>query len=105
MNQPTSASLETIHPIQVDRLNLAGAGQIQAKEAFRIDQKRYAVGVSNSAGVSPQLELCPGQPALTLTSTNRVNAWIDLRLAQTTFNHAAGKVARPLNTKGHPPEI
>ena len=103
MNQPTSASLGTMLLIQAERIKLADPGLIQAKEAIRIDQERDAIGFSQSAGASPQLELSSAQAALTLASTNRVNPWINLLLAQTKLNHAECRFGRPLDAKGHPP--
>lgn len=73
-----------------ERVHLAGAGLIQAREAFRIAQERYNVGVSQSSVVSPQLELSTAQAELTTAAANRVNAAIDYRIAEATLEHAVG---------------
>ena len=80
-----------------ERIRLADAGLVQAREAFRIAQERYTVGVSQSSVVSPQLELSSAQAGLTTASSNRVNALIDYRIADATLEHAVGSFARLQN--------
>jgi outer membrane protein TolC len=77
-----------------ERIHLADVGLVQAREAFRIAQERYTVGVSQSSVVSPQLELSTAQAGLTTASSNRVNALIDYRIAEATLEHAIGSFAR-----------
>lgn len=77
-----------------ERIRLADVGLHLAREAFRIAEERYVVGVSQSSIVSPQLELSTAQAGLTMASANRVNTLIDYRVAEANLEHAVGSFAR-----------
>lgn len=73
------------------RVKVADAGLAQAREAYRLAQVRYGVGVSKASVVSPQLELSSAQAALTQAANNRMNAIMDVLVALSSIDYAAGK--------------
>lgn len=74
-----------------ERLAVAGAAAVVAREQYRLAQSRYRAGVTQSPGTSPLLEVSDAQTALTLALTNEVNARYDVQTAQAHLDRAVGR--------------
>lgn len=74
-----------------DRVQVTDVELAQAQEAFRLAQVRYNAGVSQTTGVSPQLELSNTQTTLTQAETNRLNALYDYNVARSQLDRAIGR--------------
>ena len=73
------------------RVAVANVGLAQAREAFRLARVRYNAGVSQQAGVSPQLELSNAQTTLATAQSNQINALYDYNAARAQIDRAAGR--------------
>jgi len=76
------------------RVEVANQSLNQATEAFNLAKVRYQAGVSAHAGISPLLELSDAQSALTLASSNQVNALYDFNSASARLDRALGRYAQ-----------
>lgn len=81
------------------RVRVAEAAMVQAREAYRLAELRYRVGVSQSSVVSPQLELASATAALTKTSQELTNAKIDLLLTEAQLEFATGRFSLTKETQ------
>jgi outer membrane protein TolC len=77
------------------RVRLAEVGLAQAREAVRLAQVRYSVGVAQSSVVSPQIEVRSAQLALLQAQTAQLNAHFDVQLAQAALDFATGIISHP----------
>ena len=74
-----------------DRVQVTNVGLSQAREAFRLARVRYNAGVSQQAGISPELELINAQTSLAQAESNQVNAIYDYNLARAQLDKATGR--------------
>jgi outer membrane protein TolC len=81
----------------------------QAREAFRLARVRYSAGVSQTTGVSPQLELSNAQTSLAQAQRDQVNALYDYNTARAQLDRAVGRYAftgsGPGFAKAPPPQV
>lgn len=78
------------------RVTVANATLVEAKDAFSLAQVRYKEGVTAVQGLSPLLEVSDAQSALTLAESNQVNALYDFNRAQARLDRALGRYASPV---------
>ena len=74
-----------------DRVAVANVGVTQAREAYRLAQVRYAAGVSQTTGISPQLELSNTVASLAQAAANQVSALYDYNSARAQLDRAIGR--------------
>lgn len=81
----------TQHKLAVERVALSEAAVTEAREAYRLAQVRYGIGVSQSSVVSPQLELSTAQAALTRAEMAQSDARFELQKAWATLDFVLGR--------------
>lgn len=74
-----------------ERVALSEAAVTEAREAYRLAQVRYGIGVTQSSVVSPQLELSTAQAALTRAEMAQSDARYDLQKAQAMVDFVLGR--------------
>lgn len=74
-----------------ERVALSEAAVTEAREAYRLAQVRYGIGVTQSSVVSPQLELSTAQAALTRAEMTQSDARYDLQKAQAMLDFVLGR--------------
>ena len=84
------------------RVAVSNVGLAQAREAFRLARVRYTAGVSQQAGVSPQLELSNAQTTLAQAQSNQINALYDFNSARAQLDRAVGRYSFTATAPGYP---
>lgn len=85
-----------------NRVAVANVGLSQAREAYRLARVRYNAGVSQSTGISPQLELSNAQTTLAQAQSNQINALYDYNNARAQVDRAAGRFSFTAAAPGYP---
>ncbi len=84
------------------RVAVTIVGLTEAREAFRLAGVRYAAGVSQQTGVSPQIELSNAQNTLALAQSNQIDALYDFNSARAQVDRSVGRFSFTGAAPGYP---